>query len=82
MPIATFPIGPLETNCYVVYNAHDAVVVDPGGEHLQQYFALLKYRNWYVGVCKLLVTTVAQRDNGFHGWRQNRHGNTNSVRPS
>ncbi len=32
MPIATFPIGPLETNCYVVYNANDAVVVDPGGD--------------------------------------------------
>lgn len=32
MPIATFPIGPLETNCYVVHNGVDAVVVDPGGD--------------------------------------------------
>ena len=32
MPIATYPIGPLETNCHIVYNSHDALVVDPGGE--------------------------------------------------
>ena len=32
MAIKTFPIGPLETNCYVVHNAVDAVVVDPGGD--------------------------------------------------
>ncbi len=32
MPIETFSIGPLETNCYVVYDAGSAIVVDPGGE--------------------------------------------------
>ena len=29
--IADFAIGPLETNCYVVYNDTEAVAVDPGG---------------------------------------------------
>ncbi len=32
MPIEIFSIGPLETNCYVVYNEGSALVVDPGGE--------------------------------------------------
>ncbi|MEG1609663.1 MAG: MBL fold metallo-hydrolase [Bilophila sp.] len=32
MPVATFPLGPLDTNCHVVYNNTDAVVVDPGGD--------------------------------------------------
>jgi glyoxylase-like metal-dependent hydrolase (beta-lactamase superfamily II) len=31
MRIADFIIGPLDTNCYAVYNETDAVVVDPGG---------------------------------------------------
>ena len=31
MQIAAFPIGPLETNCYVIYNDTKAVAVDPGG---------------------------------------------------
>lgn len=32
MPIASFPLGPLDTNCHVVYNDKDAVAVDPGGD--------------------------------------------------
>ena len=32
MPIAVFPIGPLETNAYVLHEQQDAVVVDPGGD--------------------------------------------------
>ena len=32
MPIAAFPIGPLETNAYVLYEQQDAVIVDPGGD--------------------------------------------------
>ena len=32
MPITSFPLGPIETNCHVVYNETDAVVVDPGGD--------------------------------------------------
>ena len=32
MIIKTFPLGPLETNCYLIHNATEAVVVDPGGE--------------------------------------------------
>ena len=32
MSIASFPIGPIDTNCHVVYNNSDALVVDPGGD--------------------------------------------------
>lgn len=32
MSIAVFPIGPLETNAYVLYAQQDAVLVDPGGD--------------------------------------------------
>ena len=32
MPIETFPLGPLETNCYLIHDATSAVVVDPGGD--------------------------------------------------
>lgn len=32
MPIETFPLGPLDTNCYVVYQKSTALVVDPGGD--------------------------------------------------
>lgn len=31
MPIAEFPLGPLDTNCFVIHNGKDAVAVDPGG---------------------------------------------------
>lgn len=32
MQIKTFPLGPLETNCYVLSHESSAVVVDPGGD--------------------------------------------------
>ena len=32
MRIATFSLGPLETNCYIIDNGAAAVAVDPGGE--------------------------------------------------
>ena len=32
MPIHTFAIGPLDTNCYVVSRDSDALIVDPGGD--------------------------------------------------
>ncbi len=32
MSIETFSLGPLETNCYVVYQGSHAIVVDPGGD--------------------------------------------------
>ena len=32
MSLHTFPLGPLETNCYVISNQASAVVVDPGGD--------------------------------------------------
>ena len=32
MPVATFPLGPLQTNSYLIHNAGQAVAVDVGGE--------------------------------------------------
>lgn len=32
MEVAVFCVGPLDTNCYVVHNAGEAVVIDPGGK--------------------------------------------------
>ena len=32
MPIATFPIGPLSTNSYIISSAGEAVAIDVGGE--------------------------------------------------
>jgi glyoxylase-like metal-dependent hydrolase (beta-lactamase superfamily II) len=31
MQIVNFPLGPLETNCYVIHTENEATVVDPGG---------------------------------------------------
>lgn len=31
MHVVDFPLGPLETNCYLIYNESGAVVIDPGG---------------------------------------------------
>ena len=35
MEIRVFPLGPLETNCYVVVNDKKALVIDPGGDPAQ-----------------------------------------------
>ena len=32
MPLATFPLGPLQTNCYLLHNGDQAVAVDVGGD--------------------------------------------------
>lgn len=32
MQVATFPLGPLDTNCFVIHAGTSAVVVDPGGQ--------------------------------------------------
>ncbi len=32
MQVLTFPIGPLETNCYLATEGSQAVAVDPGGD--------------------------------------------------
>ncbi|MBO4312501.1 MAG: MBL fold metallo-hydrolase [Desulfovibrionaceae bacterium] len=37
MPITVFPIGPLQTNCYVVHKNGDALVVDPGGRQCRSH---------------------------------------------
>lgn len=30
--VITMELGVLETNCYLVHNGHEALVIDPGGE--------------------------------------------------
>jgi|SRR5690625_1294467 len=32
MNIKTMPLGPLGTNCYIIYDEFNALIVDPGGE--------------------------------------------------
>lgn len=32
LKITTLALGPLETNCYLVYSPSEAIVIDPGGE--------------------------------------------------
>ena len=32
MPVADFPLGPLETNSYIIHNASQAVAIDVGGD--------------------------------------------------
>lgn len=32
MHVSIFPLGPLETNCYLVANGSEALAIDPGGE--------------------------------------------------
>lgn len=48
MPIVSFPLGPLETNCHVICGKTDAVAVDPGGDMdggLNQLLDVLKTKN-------------------------------------
>lgn len=32
LSVQDFPLGPLQTNCFLIYNQNEALVVDPGGE--------------------------------------------------
>lgn len=32
MFVKTLPLGPLQTNCYIVYKNNDALIIDPGAE--------------------------------------------------
>ncbi len=32
MPVKCFSIGPLETNCYLIYENGEAIAIDPGGD--------------------------------------------------
>ncbi len=32
LKVSCFPLGPLQTNCFVVHNNHEALVIDPGGD--------------------------------------------------
>ncbi|CCH48534.1 MBL fold metallo-hydrolase [Pseudodesulfovibrio piezophilus] len=35
MEIKNFPLGPLQTNCYLLYDDSEALVIDPGGDPTQ-----------------------------------------------
>jgi len=35
MEVYIYPLGPLETNCYLVVNGSEAIAVDPGGDPVQ-----------------------------------------------
>jgi len=35
MEVHIYPLGPLETNCYLVVNGSEALAVDPGGDPSQ-----------------------------------------------
>lgn len=53
MPVHTFPLGPLETNCYIVERDGCALAVDPGGDPTQA-LNLLKERK--LSLQAILVT--------------------------
>lgn len=38
MSVAVFPLGPLETNCYIVSNEGQAVAIDVGGDPLREQY--------------------------------------------
>lgn len=42
MSVATFPLGPLSTNCYVINNETHAIAIDIGGEPQDILFYLVK----------------------------------------
>lgn len=53
MPIKSFPLGPLETNCHVIHSATHAIVVDAGGNPRP----VLKYLEAHkLVVAQILVT--------------------------
>ncbi len=53
MEVAVFCVGPLDTNCYVVHSAGEAVVIDPGGK-LKKILAYLEKNN--LAVTRILNT--------------------------
>ncbi len=44
LKVSCFPLGPLQTNCFVVHNREDALVIDPGGDPAQVINFLKKNR--------------------------------------
>lgn len=51
MPIATFPIGPLSTNSYLINDATDAVAIDVGGDPAPMLAYLLEHKLNLVAIC-------------------------------
>lgn len=43
MPVLTFPLGPLETNCHLYYKGTDALIIDPSG-HMVEILTEIKNR--------------------------------------
>lgn len=43
MPVLTFPLGPLETNCHLYYKGADALIIDPSG-HMVEILTEIKNR--------------------------------------
>ncbi|MCR4666197.1 MAG: MBL fold metallo-hydrolase [Desulfovibrio sp.] len=53
MPLATFPLGPIETNSYVLHTNEDAVVVDVGGDPAP----IIEYLNLHSLTLKAILIT-------------------------
>ena len=51
MPVYTFPLGPLETNCYVITADGYALAVDPGGDPTEVVDFLRENRLTLVNIC-------------------------------
>lgn len=51
MPIATFPIGPLSTNSYLINNSTDAVAIDVGGDPAPLLDYLKEHKLFLKAIC-------------------------------
>lgn len=51
MPIATFPIGPLSTNSYIINKGADAVAIDVGGDPASMLEYLLQHKLMLNAIC-------------------------------
>ena len=51
MPVATFPLGPLQTNSYLIHNAGQAVAVDVGGEPAPMLEYLTEHKLALAAIC-------------------------------
>lgn len=51
MPVATFPLGPLQTNSYLIHNAGQAVAVDVGGEPAPMLEYLTEHKLTLAAIC-------------------------------
>ena len=51
MPVATFPLGPLQTNSYLIHNADRAVAVDVGGDPAPMLAYLTEHKLALAAIC-------------------------------